>query len=828
MRARLPRIRQAVAAGLVACATLAPPVFADGAALQSIQAAFDALVPGLLKESDVPGAVLAVGQKTPAGFERWKQAYGLLRLEPPAPMPVDAVFDLASMTKPIATATSVMILVERGRLDLDDPVGKHISEFNSADKRPVTIRHLMTHTSGLPGYLGLATRQALAEQHGFFCPRETRAAIRAGALEHPPGATFVYSCLNAILCAEIVERVSGQPLDVFAAENIFGPLGLRRTGFVRLDVQGAPVRGADASAPALVAAGGADRALTPPFIVTTRTDYGVGEGGFLRGQVHDPLAAMQRGVSGNAGLFSDVDDLSRFAELLLSGGELDGVRVLKAETIGEMTRVQNPGVTNSKGQPAPRGLLWDVHPAGAGAGHGAFGHTGYTGVAIRVYPDLGAYVLALTNRVHPDDHAKVEDFRARVWAKALESLAPGARLPNASSAQAAPTQAAPSASASRAGEPDGVGAGIDVLVRDGFKPLDGRRVGLITNQTGVDRYGRSTIELLQGAPNVRLVSLFSPEHGLHGVLDSKVADSTDPRTGLRVYSLYGETRKPTTEMLAGIDTLVFDIQDIGARFYTYIATMGLALEAAAEHGLRFVTLDRPNPITGTRVFGPLNDRDGAFTAYHRIPLVHGMTVGELARLFNEERGLHADLEVIRVEGWRRSMWFDETGLPWVHPSPNMRSLTQAALYPAIGLIEACRVSVGRGTDTPFERCGAPWIDGRRLALRLNGLGLAGVRFVPIRFTPDASKFAGQECGGVQVLLTDRDAFDPLETGLSIVRELKDLFGEDFDVDAVDRLLFERAILEQVKNSTGPTEYAPLWAEDLRKFEQRRAKHLLYE
>ncbi|MFQ5805871.1 MAG: exo-beta-N-acetylmuramidase NamZ domain-containing protein [Phycisphaerae bacterium] len=374
----------------------------------------------------------------------------------------------------------------------------------------------------------------------------------------------------------------------------------------------------------------------------------------------------------------------------------------------------------------------------------------------------------------------------------------------------------------------GVLTGIDVLVRDGFRQLNGRKVGLITNQTGVDRFGRSTIELLQAAPNVELAALFSPEHGLKGVLEEKVADSTDPLTGLKVYSLYGNTYRPTAEMLEGIDTLVFDIQEIGTRFYTYIATMGYAMQEAAEHNIRFVVLDRPNPITGVRVFGPINDRDGKFTAYHPIPLVHGMTVGELARMFNTERKINANLQVIRMEGWRRSMWFDETLLLWVNPSPNMRSLTEATLYPAIGLIEACKVSVGRGTDTPFERFGAPWIDGRRLAARLNGLGLEGIRFIPYRFTPNASKFTTQECGGVQIVLTDRDAFDPIETGLSIVRELKDLFGDSFDVDRVDRLLFNKDVLEKVKASTSPTGYRSLWQKKLDAFMTTRSQYLLYE
>lgn len=374
---------------------------------------------------------------------------------------------------------------------------------------------------------------------------------------------------------------------------------------------------------------------------------------------------------------------------------------------------------------------------------------------------------------------------------------------------------------------DVVLCGVDVLARDGFKQLVGRKVGLITNHTGLDRLGKSTIELIKAAPNVELVVLFSPEHGLKGKLDARVADTTDPLTGLKVFSLYGETRRPTPQMLDGVDTLVFDIQDIGTRFYTYIATMGLAMEAAAEAGLQFIVLDRPNPITGVRVFGPFNEVDGTFTAYHRLPLVHGMTIGELARMFNTEREINADLVVIPMRGWQRSMWLDETLLTWVNPSPNMRSLTQATLYPAIGMIEACNVSVGRGTDTPFERFGAPWIKRRPLAARLNALGLKGIRFLPYQFTPESSKWSGEECGGVQIVLTDRNAFDPTEVGLSIVRELHSLYGDAFEIARTDRLLCNKGVLDKVKASTEPATYSPLWKSEMDEFMTRRAQFLLY-
>ncbi len=381
---------------------------------------------------------------------------------------------------------------------------------------------------------------------------------------------------------------------------------------------------------------------------------------------------------------------------------------------------------------------------------------------------------------------------------------------------------------SAAAQEDVVLTGIDVLVKSNFKQLDGQRVALITNHTGLDRFGKSTIELLHAAPNVQLVALFSPEHGLKGLLDERVGDSTDSLTGLKVYSLYGKTRRPTAEMLTGVDTLVFDIQDIGARFYTYIGTMGITMEEAAKHNIRYVVLDRPNPIKGTHVFGPLNDVEGRFTAYHKIPVVHGMTAGELAEMYNKERNINANLEVIKMTGWKRDMWLDETLLTWVNPSPNMRSLTQATLYPAVCLLESSNVSVGRGTDTPFEVFGAPWIKERELAGRLNSLGLAGIRFLPYRFTPDASKFKDKPCGGVQIILTDRESFDPMESGLSIVRELKNLYGDQFEIDRVNNLLFNKDVLQHVKSSPEKQTYTKLWKKDLDEFMKNRAKYLLYK
>ncbi len=438
-----------------------------------LEEALDAVVPDALEAGGMCGAVIAVGRKSGTGYETWQKAYGYMQTQPArVPMPTDAIFDMASLTKPIATGTSLMILVEQGKVSLDDPVGKYLPEFNEEkgtgsersdvpvpfSKRDVTIRHLLTHTSGMPPYVGADQQKVIKDEAGFPCPTEMRAYIRALELARPPGEAMVYSCLNAILCAEIVEVVSGYPLDQFASDHVFKPLGMNESGFCRLALRdgttGHPERSEgsghtrrsepDSSVAALL------RNDSARFVPTTKADWGRGEDGFLQGQVHDPLAAMQAGVSGNAGLFSTAADLSRFAQMMLNGGELDGVRILKESTIREMTRVQNPGAVNKKGQLAPRGLLWGVYALDRSSGTGdredarergsastdkqslsvapgvqslsvapcitfAYGHTGYTGTAIRLYPEQGVYVVALATRVHPDDSGKVGEFRRQVW-----------------------------------------------------------------------------------------------------------------------------------------------------------------------------------------------------------------------------------------------------------------------------------------------------------------------------------------------------------------------------------------------------------------------------
>jgi uncharacterized protein YbbC (DUF1343 family) len=371
--------------------------------------------------------------------------------------------------------------------------------------------------------------------------------------------------------------------------------------------------------------------------------------------------------------------------------------------------------------------------------------------------------------------------------------------------------------------------GIDVLVRDGFAPLAGQRVALISNHTGRDRNGRSTASLLHEAENVELARIFSPEHGYEGNLDIElVADGVDHRTGVPVLSLYGEVRRPTGDMLEGIDAIVFDIQDIGARFYTYISTMGHAMQAAADHGIRFFVLDRPNPINGVDVAGPvLDDGKQSFVGFHRIAVRHGMTVGELARLFKAELGIDVDLQVIAMEDWRRGDFFDATALPWVNPSPNIPNLTAAILYPGIGLLETTNLSVGRGTEAPFEIIGAPWLDGTALAARLNGAALPGVAFEAVEFVPDSSMFQGETCHGVRLSITSREQFEPLRTGFEIARRLALGYADTWDVDGYLRLLGNDATLHAVREGLPYAEIVAAYEQELADFKRRRERFLIY-
>lgn len=371
--------------------------------------------------------------------------------------------------------------------------------------------------------------------------------------------------------------------------------------------------------------------------------------------------------------------------------------------------------------------------------------------------------------------------------------------------------------------------GIDVWRERGYAPLAGMRVGLISNLTGRGSDGTLTAEILRRDDRITLAALFSPEHGFRGVEEGDVASGSDAGSGLTIHSLYGDTRRPTAEMLQGLDGLVFDIQDIGTRFYTYATTMAYAMEEAAAQGLPFVVLDRPDPIGGLAVQGPvLHEEALSFVGYAPVPLRHGMSMGELARYFNEERGIGAALTVIEARGWRRADWYDATGMIWVNPSPNMRNLVEATLYPAVGPLETTNVSVGRGTDEPFEWFGAPWIDARELAVHLNAAGLPGLRFVPRARTPDTSVHAGELCHGVDIILTDRDSFAAGRTAITLAHALHTLYPELWEIESFPRLWGRPEVVQQLRDGLMPAQIEAAWQADLDDFRRRRRRYLLYD
>jgi uncharacterized protein YbbC (DUF1343 family) len=530
----------------------------------------------------------------------------------------------------------------------------------------------------------------------------------------------------------------------------------------------------------------------------------------LRGVVHDPTARRMGGVAGHAGLFTTAADLAKYARMLLRGGS----PILNAETVKAMTSVQTPpnvavrrtgGFDLDSSFSRPRG---DIFPIGS------YGHTGFTGGFYWIDPYSKTFYVFMSNRVHPNGKGSVLALQRELGTLAAEAVGVEKR------------EGLPERVGGRVDWVTGgadVQNGVDVLHNSGYRALQGLRIGLVTNHTGIDRAGNPTIDLLRSAPGVTLVSLFAPEHGIRGTFDENAGDTKDPVSGLPIYSLYGAHRKPQPEQLADIDALVFDIQDIGARFYTYISTLANVLDAAAVAHKKVFVLDRVNPIGGEVVEGPKREGAPSFIAWHDIVIRHGLTVGEFAAMYNDEKHLGVELTVVPLHGWKRSMWHDDAGLPWINPSPNMRSLMAAGLYPGLGLLESA-ISVGRGTATPFEIAGAPYIEGEVLARELN---LPGVTLQPIRFTPTTSTFATQPCGGVRLTITDRKAFRAVETGLAIATTLRRLYGDKFAVDQMAHLLLSPKVLEAVREAKPIGDIVALYRADEEAFRERRGKYLLY-
>ena len=758
----------------------------------------DSIVHDAIAQGQIPGAVVVIGHN---GKVIYRKAFGSRALKPRREvMTLSTVFDCASLTKVVVTTTAVMQLWEKGKFRMADPVAKYIPEFGTHGKDDITIRQLLVHYSGLAPDLDLTKP---------FSGKETTYRMAFDETpERAPGSRFVYSDINFEVLGALVEKLSGESLDEYAQKHIFIPLGMK------------------------------DSRFTPPAswiarIAPTEEDE---NHHMLRGVVHDPTARRMGGVAGHAGLFSTADDLAKFAQALLDGGH----GVLAPATIAKMTSPQQPASAT-----AVRGFGWDIDsPFSTNRGEllpvGSFGHTGFTGTSLWIDPTTKTYIVIMTNAVHAGDKGTAVSLRtkaATAVAVALD-LHPGAaeQLRLATTTGYSEMQSGARRVAVRNGE---VKTGIDVLEEKNFGPLrsqtgsEVRKIGLVTNQTGVDSEGRRTIDVLAHAAGISLDVIFSPEHGVTGTLDTTdVASTKDAATGIPVISVYGAKdadRRPAVDDLKKVDAVVIDLQDAGVRFYTYETTVGYFLEAAAKAGIEVVILDRPNPITGSFVQGPVSDAGHeSFTNYWPVPVRHGMTLGELAKMFNTERHIDAKLQVMMMDGWQRGDWFDSTGLTWINPSPNLRSLNEASLYPGVGMVEGTNVSVGRGTDMPFEVLGAPWIKSKELAAYLNGRGIASVRFVPVTFTPFASNYAGKLCEGVNIVLLDRNSFDAPEMGIELAAALHKLYPDDFKLERVQDLLVNQAAYDALAAGQDPRRIAEEWEDRLGVFVTMREKYLLYK
>ena len=753
-------------------------------------AALDQVINQAIEQGRMPGAVVVVGHN---GEVVYRKAYGKRALVPgPEAMTLDTIFDCASLTKVVATTSSLMKLFQEGRFRLSDKITDYIPEFQGG-KSDITLRQLFTHFSGLQPDVPLDTPWT-----GYDTGIKLACTFKPGG---PPGARYVYSDINFILLGELVHRLSGKMLSEYARENIFLPIGMKESMF---------------QPPA---------SLVPRIAPTER--WPVKTGPPLRGVVHDPTARNMGGVAGHAGLFSTAADLSRFAQMMLNGGELNGVRLFGPLTVAKFTEPQTP-----PDQPILRGLGWDLDsPHSGNRGElfpiGSYGHTGFTGTSIWIDPSTRTYVILLANSVHPELRPALTPVRAKVATIVAAAFGPGTQpvtLTGYNEVLSGP------GARRQVGRNGATLTGLDVLEGTKFQQFAGKRVGLITNQSGLDRQGRRNIDVMRAA-GVNIAAIFSPEHGFLGREDRPgIQDTTDFVTDIKVFSLYGATNRPTAEMLKGIDVLVYDIQDVGVRFYTFETTMAYALEAAAKAGLPFYVLDRPNPITGVRVEGPLMDAaNRSFVGYLAgEPVRHGMTVGELAKMFNAENKIGANLTVVPMQNWQRGDWFDSTNLTWINPSPNMRSLNAAMLYPGLCLLEYSKnFSVGRGTDAPFEQIGADFIGGRELAAYLNQRQIPGVRVYATSFTPTESVFKGIKVEGVRFVITNRELLDGTRLGLELAVGIQKLYPGRLDFSLGKRLIGSDDVIRRVQAAEDPRTIQQSFQDAMDAFVATRARYLLY-
>ncbi len=861
-----------------------------------------------------PGAVVLIGHGGQVVFE---QAYGDRKLagepglngEPSAaePMTEDTIFDMASLSKCLSTATAVMQLYEQGKVQFDDPVEKYLPGFNAGhdpERAKVTVRMLLTHTSGEAPDVDLKDAWGLAKPD--FMEGVHRALTTP--LISAPGEVFRYSDVNFILLGYMVQVLSGEPLDVYAQEHIFKPLGMTETRYLPLAkacgphrVVGAAIAWAPAPKGRMAYACPTDdwsTSLLARIAPEAHDDEGRADPAtnpdydrLLRGTVHDPTTRRMGGVAGHAGVFSTAHDVSLFAQALLDrlAGRPSNFP-LKQSTLELMVTPEQPGaaagqvaaanaaerreIAAGEKPAAPglaphypavpeqdlRGFGWDIDtafskPRGVVFPIGSFGHTGFTGTSLWMDPGSDTYVVLLANSIHPRGNAPISNLRGEVASAAAEALG----LYGSAAAATVVDCEQPNTFC----DPTKISntrTGIDVLQEEHFAPLvqgldhagHPFAVGLLTNQTGLDHTGRRTVDILstdlpKAVPRAKLVAIFSPEHGIFGKVDSMhVGSEVDPATGLRVTSLYGPTeadKRPTHEELKDLDAVVIDLQDAGVRFYTYDTVMGYFLEAAARektefhHDLKVVVLDRPDLIGGEAVQGPVSDAElttgvAAYIDYMQLPVRTGMTIGELARYVVGVKHLNVDLTVVPMEHWSRGQYFDETGLPWVNPSPNLRTMTAAVLYPGLGFLDYSLVSVGRGTDTPFEFFGAAWMRGAEVAAALNARHIPGVSFsattVSVAETANHYPFHGRTIDAVKISVTDRRVLDSPEMGVEILSVLHRMYPAQFGLEKTLRLVGSRSTVEAIERGDDPRSIAKGWGPKLAAYRAVRASFLLYQ
>jgi SSS family transporter len=890
-----------IVSALIVCLSLAPVAQAQSAATHlhdrhaaaktTTQAAASApdfsqvstLINDAIAAHKLPGAVVVIGHDGKVVFH---QAYGNRKIAGELSvdgntaaehMTEDTIFDMASLTKCLATATSMMQLYEQGKYQFDDPVAKYLPEFGVNGKDKVTIRELLTHYSGLPPDV------SLKDPWGLAAPDKAEGIKRAmeSPLANPPGTKFVYSDINFITLGALVEKLSGQPLDIYAEQHIFKPLGMMSTMYHPYDKTCGPVTRTGAA----IDPGPHPRlpmhmvcppntwtpiAVVPETAPTAHDDESKDNPSanpdydyLLRGTVHDPTTRRMGGVAGHAGVFSTAHDISLYADALLEKLlHNKGPFPLKQSTLQLMTKPEQPATaqdgatiftadgTATKGV-ATRGFGWDINtafsrPRGSIFPIGSFGHTGFTGTTLWMDPQSDTYVVLLSNAVHPRGNPPISALRGQVATAAAQAL----HLYNSTNAASGPKTL----------------TGIDVLESTHYSALaeaakrhdNHLRLGILTNQSGLDAQGHRTIDILateaaKAVPGLELKALFSPEHGLFGTKDEAgISGEVDPTTHIAVTSLYGTTpasRHPTHDMLKDLDAVIVDLQDAGVRFYTYEAQTGYFVEAAAAekkhgHQLEIIVLDRPNIIGGLAVQGPVSDEGKeAYVNYMPLPIRHGMTLGELVRYINGERRLPstvspniheplgAAVTVITMQNWQRAMFYDQTGLPWINPSPNLRSVNAATLYPGVELLQFSNVSVGRGTPVPFENIAAPFFDGPALAAALNARKIPGVTFsastVTIEEDANHYPYHGQTMPAVHLTVTDRNVLDSPELGIELISAIHRLYPKQFTFDRTSRLILSVNTMLSLQNGEDPHSIVKSWQQDLDAFKQRRTNYLLY-